>query len=109
MVKATHKISKTLLLVLCLSALPVTMMAEVEEVQNSQVEMEQNQISISVSGSTIRVKNAEGQALEVYGITGEKVYTQNIDSASKSFELSHLQRGYYIVKIGKFTRKIYLH
>ena len=106
MVKSIHKISKAFLLVMCLSALPVTMMAEV---QNSQIEMGQNQVSISVSGSTIRVKNAEGQALEVYGITGEKVYTQTIDSASKSFELSHLQRGYYIVKIGKFTRKIYLH
>ena len=109
MVKSIHKISKAFLLVLCLSTLPATMMAEVEEAQNNQIEMEQNQVSISVSGSTIRVKNAEGQALEVYGITGEKVYTQTIDSASRSFELSHLQRGYYIVKIGKFTRKIYLH
>ena len=65
MVKSIHKISKAFLLVMCLSALPVTMMAEVEEAQNSQIEMGQNQVSISVSGSTIRVKNAEGQALEV--------------------------------------------
>ena len=60
MVKSIHKISKAFLLVMCLSALPATMMAEVEEAQNSQIEMGQNQVSISVSGSTIRVKNAEG-------------------------------------------------
>ena len=83
------------------------MMAESEEIQESQ--MEQNQITITVSGSSIRVKNADGQTLEIYGITGEKVYSQVIDSTSKIFELSQLQRGYYIVKIGKFTRKVYLH
>ena len=93
----------------CLSSVPVTMLAETEEIQNSQIEMEQNQINITVSGSTIRVKNAEGQVLEVYSITGEKVYTQNIESASKAFDLGQLQRGYYIIKIGKFTRKVYLH
>ena len=93
----------------CLSSMPATMLAETEEIQNSQIEMEQNQITITVSGSTIRVKNAEGQVLEVYSITGEKVYTQNIDSASKPFELGQLQHGFYIVKIGKFTRKVYLH
>ena len=109
MVKSVLKISKVLLLMVCLSSVPATMLAETEEVQNNQIEMEQNQITITVSGSAIRVKNAEGQVLEVYSITGEKVYTQNIDSASKTIELSHLQRGVYIVKIGKFTRKVYLH
>ena len=109
MVKSVLKISKVLLLMVCLSSVPATMLAETEEIQNSQIEMEQNQITITVSGSTIRVKNAEGQVLEVYSITGEKVYTQNIDSASKAFELGQLQRGYYLVKIGKFTRKVYLH
>ncbi len=93
----------------CLSSVPATMMAETEEIQNSQIEMEQNQVTIAVSGSTIRVKNAEGQVLEIYGLTGEKLYTQNIDSASKTFDLGQLQRGFYIVKIGKFTRKVYLH
>ena len=43
MVKSIHKISKAFLLVMCLSAFPATMMAEVEEAQNSQIEMGQNQ------------------------------------------------------------------
>ena len=109
MVKSLLHISKVLLLMACLSSAPAMMMAETEEMQDSQIEMEQNQVTISVSGSSIRVKNADGQTLEIYSLTGEKVYTQVIDSASKSFELSQLQRGYYIVKVGKFTRKVYLH
>ena len=90
----------------CLS-MPVSLMAQ--DVQQSQVEMEQNQISISLTGSSLRVKNAEGLVLEVFNLTGEKIYSQRIEGQSKSFELGQLQRGYYIVKVGKFTRKIYLH
>lgn len=90
----------------CLS-MPVSLMAQ--DVQQSQVEMEQNQISISLTGSSLRVKNAEGLVLEVFNLTGEKIYSQRIEGQAKSFELGQLQRGYYIVKVGKFTRKIYLH
>ncbi len=109
MVKSLLKISKAFLLMMCFSLVPTTIMAETEEMQNNQIEMEQNQISIAVSGTTIRVKNAEGLTIEVYSITGDKVYTQLIEGSSKVFELGKLQRGYYLVKIGKFTRKIYLH
>ena len=109
MAKSILKISKVMLLAICLSSMPATMMAEAEDMQDSQIEMEQNQISIAVSGFNIRVKNADGQVFEVYSITGEKVYTQRIEGVSKSFDLGQLQRGYYIIKIGKFTRKIYLH
>ena len=73
------------------------------------VENEMEQIHISVTnGSTIQIKNAEGEILEVYSITGEKVYTQRIDSPSKSYELSYLPKGFYLVKAGNVTRKVYL-
>ena len=106
MVKSLHNTFKILLLMICLS-MPAAMMAQ--DIQQSQVEMEQNQINISVSGSCIRVKNADGLVMEVFNLTGEKVFTQRIEGASKAVELGQMQRGYYIVKIGKFTRKIYLH
>ncbi len=106
MVKSLHNTFKVLLLMICLS-MPAAMMAQ--DIQQSQVEMEQNQINISVSGSCIRVKNADGLVMEVFNLTGEKVFTQRIEGASKAVELGQMQRGYYIVKIGKFTRKIYLH
>lgn len=70
-------------------------------------EMEQVQISVS-NGSTIHVKFADGKVLEVYSITGEKVYTQRIDSPSKSYELSSLPKGFYLVKVGDVTRKVFL-
>ncbi len=106
MVQSVLHIGKVLLLMVCLS-MPVSLMAQ--DVQQSQMEMEQNQITISVSSSCLRVKNAEGLVLEVFSLTGEKVYSQRIEGQSKSFELGQLPRGYYIVKVGKFTRKIYLH
>lgn len=105
MTKPLHNMLQILLLMVCLSA-PVTVMAQ--DVQQSQVEMEQNQISIAVVGSSLRVKNAEGLTLEIFSLTGNKVFTQRIESTSKTVELTTLQRGFYIVRIGKFTRKIYL-
>jgi hypothetical protein len=106
MVKSLHSTLKVLLMMACLAA-PATMVAQ--DVQQSQVEMEQNQVTIVVSGFSLRVKNAEGQTLEIFSLTGEKVYgLQHIDSPSKAVNLSQLRPGYYIVKIGKFTRKVYL-
>lgn len=105
MAKSLHKTLKALLIVCCLS---VPAMAAAQDVQHSQIEMEQQQITVTVSDANLRVKNAEGLVIEIFNLTGEKVYTQRIESSSKSIELSHLQRGFYIVKIGKYTRKIYL-
>ncbi len=105
MVQKILHTGKVLLLMVCL-AMPVSLMAQ--DIQQSQVEMEQNQISITVSSSCLRVKNADGQLLEIFSLTGEKVYSQRIEGQSRAFELGQLQRGYYIVKVGKFTRKIYL-
>ena len=112
MAKTLHNLSKLLLLTACF-AMPTAMMAntkaETEEAFYSQVEVEVNKVEISISGSTLQVKNAEGQAVEIFNLIGEKVYTQSIDSSSKSINLSNLQRGYYIVRVGKFSRKVYLH
>ncbi|MBQ0023626.1 MAG: T9SS type A sorting domain-containing protein [Prevotellaceae bacterium] len=87
-------------------AMPVAMNAQ--DIQRNQVEMEQNQINVIANESNLRVKNADGLVIEIYSLTGEKVYTQRIEGQSKSIDLAHLQKGYYIVKIGKFTRKVYL-
>lgn len=105
MVRPLHNAMKVLLMMFCLS-MPAVMMAE--DMQESQVEMEQTQVSISVNGTTLRVKNADGMVLEIFSLTGNKVYTQRVEGQSRAYELAHLQRGYYIVKIGNFTRKVYL-
>lgn len=104
MIKSLHNILKTFLIA---CSLFVSMAMSAQDVQHSQIEMEQ-QITVTVSDANLRVKNAEGLVIEIFSLTGEKVYSQRIESASKSIELSHLQRGFYIVKIGKYTRKIYI-
>lgn len=100
---------KTLLLAALLCPTLCSAAEIVAEMPDYQTETELNVIGISVSGSTVRVKNAEGLILRIYNITGEEVFSQRIDSASKSIALGQLARGYYIAKIDKFTRKIYLH
>lgn len=109
MKKSLLKQLSILLLMVCV-AMPAAAIqeSEADDLQQSQVEMEQNQIAISVSGTTLRVKNADGLVVEIFSLTGEKVYTQRIEGSSKAIELGQLQRGFYIVRIGKFTRKIYL-
>lgn len=96
--------------ILPLFALLICMPIEVkaQNVQRTQTEMEQNPISVTVSESTLHVKNADHMTLEVFSITGDKVYSIRIDSPSKNIELENLSRGCYIVRIGKFTRKIYI-
>lgn len=82
--------------------------ANAESFINNPFEMEQNAISVTVSESTLHVKNADHMVLEIFSITGEKIYTTRIDSSSKEIEVENLSRGCYIVRIGKYTRKIYV-
>jgi len=86
--------------------MPTKMMAQ--DIQRAQIETEQSAVSVSVSESTLHVRNAEKMILEVFSITGEKVFTMRIDSSSKNIDLDNLSKGCYIVRIGKYTRKIYL-
>lgn len=69
------------------------------------VENDVQAISISVSGSTVRVVGASGMVLSVYNVTGVRVMNMKIDSSDKSYELD-LPKGCYILKVGKTVRKI---
>lgn len=105
MKKRLHIYIKVLLISVCL-AFPAALNAQ--DIHQTQIETEQNPITVTVTESNLRIKNAEGMILEIFSLTGEKVHTQKIEGSSKSIDISNLQRGYYIVKIGKFTRKIYI-
>lgn len=105
MKKTLHNIVLVALFTLMVS-LPSEVKAD--DFQRTQIEMEQNSISVSVSDATLYVKNAEHMVLEIYSITGQKIFTGRIDSQSKAFELDNLNRGCYIVRIGKYTRKVYI-
>lgn len=105
MTKTIHNIA-CILLVATLALIPAKSMAQ--DVQKPQIENEQTAISVTATESTLHVKNAERMVLEVFSITGEKVYTIRIDSSSKNIDLDNLTKGCYIVRIGKYTRKVYL-
>ena len=92
-----------LALSLLLAGMPVSMMAQAEH--GDEVETELTAVTLSVNGSKVHVTGAEGEILEVYNLTGVKVATIRIDSNDKSMTLT-LQRGCYILKVGKVVRKI---
>lgn len=60
-----------------------------------------------VNGSNVRIQNGSGQMLEVYNVTGIRILTFRIDSEDKTVNLN-LPKGIYLLKVGKFVRKISL-
>ena len=74
---------------------------KVETVQHEPVSL-----TITVSGTTIRVQNATpGSTMEVYDILGVKITSVRIDPADKTVTLN-LPKGYYIFKVGDTVRKV---
>ncbi len=99
-------IKKLLILSLSFMLLSVPS-AMAQDIQKTQIENEQLPITVSVAGSTINVKNAQGLVMEVYDVTGKKLAAIRIESNDKTYELS-VPKGCYIIKIGKMARKVYL-
>lgn len=79
-----------------------------QEQSRQTIEGEISATSVTVQGATIHIKNASNMTVDIYNITGVKVYSHRIESSEQSFELNNLQKGCYIIKIGKFVRKIYI-
>lgn len=79
---------------------PATASQGVEIVDNSL-----QGVSIVYSSSILRVTGAEGEVMQVYNVAGVRVMSVKVEGADKSYELS-LPKGCYIVKVGKYVRKI---
>jgi hypothetical protein len=62
-------------------------------------------ISVSVTESTLHVSGANGQMLYIYNVAGVRVMSIKVEGADKYYELN-LPKGCYIVKVGKVVRKI---
>lgn len=69
------------------------------------IENDVQNISVVVSGSSVRVGGASGMTLYVYNITGLRIKAVAIDSPDKLLDLD-LPKGCYILKVGKVVRKI---
>lgn len=87
---------------LLLAAAPMSLTAQGER---DEIETEMSAVSLSVNGTKVHIAGAEGMMLEVYNLTGVKVASLRIDSNDKVLSLN-LQRGCYILKVGKIVRKI---
>lgn len=75
---------------------------------NASIEINEPEIqnvTITVTESTIRVTGASGQMLFVYNLAGVRVASIKIDSSDKHYDLN-LQKGCYIVQVGKVVRKV---
>ena len=80
--------------------------AEMEYLDDQEgIETEIGGITITLTGSQLRVTQAAGQTLEIYNLAGVRVTTVRIDSDDKTLSLN-LKKGCYMLKIGKFVRKI---
>lgn len=102
--KFLHKI--LVILVLSIAVLPA--MANEDTNNHQQIEQETQAISITYEGSTIYIKNAEGFEVTVYDITG-KIVTNKVRITSQSYtlEIASQPKGYYIIKVGNVSRKVY--
>ncbi len=64
-----------------------------------------NTINVTMNENTLHVTGASGQVMHIYNVTGVRVMSIRVEGADKTYELN-LPKGCYIVKIGKFVRKI---
>ena len=62
-------------------------------------------IAVSVSESVLHITGANGQVLHIYNVAGVRVMSIKIEGQDKRIELN-LPKGCYMVKVGKFVRKI---
>lgn len=85
---------------------PLSTVVAQEERKPEIVQNEQSSITLTVTGSAVRIQNAvPGSLMEVYNILGVKITSMRIDSIDKTVTLN-LSKGYYIFKIGNVVRKI---
>ena len=63
------------------------------------------EIKVTINGSNIRVVNAAQASLEIFDIAGVRKANFEIDSSDKTVSVN-LPKAYYLLRIGKFVRKI---
>lgn len=94
----------TLLLLLVLF-LPVSAFESVAADVPMSAQIDEQTPVITVRGNNLSVLHAEGQVLEIYNLAGLRVAVFKVESSEQTFS-SSLPKGCYILKLGKFVRKI---
>ena len=66
----------------------------------------QDSVIIKIAENRLIIENLpKDDIMEIYNIMGVKVYNRRINAGTNEYVLS-LPKGYYILKIGKLTKKI---
>ena len=76
-----------------------------EPADNDNIENNMSAVTFVVSGNTVRISGTNGEDIEVFNLTGVKITTIKTDTTGKTFTVN-LQKGCYLLKIGKVVRKI---
>ncbi len=63
------------------------------------------EINVSVSGSDIRVTGAAKLTLTIYYLTGTKAASYAVETDDQTFS-TNLNKGIYLIKVGKLVRKV---
>ncbi len=69
------------------------------------IDTETQNVTISVTESSVHVSGGNGLVLSVYRITGDCILKVKVEGNDKRFDLN-LPKGCYILKVGKVVRKI---
>lgn len=88
--------------------IPVSMLKASEMADYAIEQAIDEEITIAINGQSVTISGAQGQTLEVISLTGRKVMTVKIESPAQRIDLN-VPKGCYILKIGKFVRKVSLH
>lgn len=102
MIKNILKLSLSVVLLL---GAPAMMIAEPMIEITEFVDLDPQGLSISIEGRVLHVSGAAGQTIQIYNVTGVCVMNARVDGDEKHYDLN-LQKGCYIVKVGKVVRKI---
>ena len=88
--------------------IPASMLKASERADYTIEQTIDEEITIAINGQSVTISGAQGQTLEVISLTGRKVMTVKIESPAQRIDLN-VPKGCYILKIGKFVRKVSLH
>lgn len=101
-------VKNILSVVLCAALLTSVPMVSVASNMIEIVDMadiDTNGIVITVNQNILHVSGANGQNLQIYNVAGVCVKSIKVEGDECNFDLN-LQKGCYLIKVGKIVRKI---
>ena len=84
---------------------PVNAMEMVMEMGVAE-QIEERQPTIIIEDNVVTIQGASGMTLEIVALTGRAVAQYKIESPAQRVSLNNLQKGCYILKVGKVVRKV---